>query len=167
MSDFFRWFTAAGIFRGALFVSGDATGCRAPIGMGLWCCRPRENRRRQNLAVVIRQKSVRPRRDLSQEWKLKVQLKVRYGTPGPGKNGLKMSDGLKQGIGVCAAWRRLFAAKPGPKTIQLLAQFAPQPIHRFQDKRQSQRFSGGLERNSRQHLHQPLPHQRSRQGVPW
>ena len=165
MSDFSLVFSRR-LFSGGVFLfRGDITTRRAHPGMGLWCCRWRENRRRKTFAVVIRQKSKSRHRDLSQEGTLKMQLKIRHGTVALRKNDLKMSDGLNQGINVRTFGRRLFAAESRPQRGQILKQPATQPIHRFQREGQPHLFSGRLERKPRQHFDQPLPHQRSRQSV--
>jgi hypothetical protein len=104
---------------------------------------------------------------LSQKWTLKMQLKIGGRTGTGRKDRPQMLQGLQQGFSPPADRRGLFAAEPGTQTIQLPAQLAPQPIDRFQGEGQPRFFSGGFERKSRQHFHQPAPHQRSRQGVPW
>ena len=95
----------------------------------------------------------------TQERTLKMKLKIRRRTLAARKNGLKMFGGLEQRVGVSTAGWRLLAAESYAKAVQPLAQFAPQPTDRFQRKGQPQTFGGGLERKTRQHLHQPPPHQ--------
>jgi hypothetical protein len=152
---------------GVFLFRDDATGPGARTGMGLSCCRWRKNRRRKNPVVVIRQKFAGSDHPLSQKRTLKMELKIGGRTGAARKNRSQMFQGLQQGIGLHIDRRRLFAAEPGAKTIQLLTQFAPQLIDRFQRKRQPHFFSGSFEGKPRQQLHQPLPHQRSGQGVPW
>jgi hypothetical protein len=76
-----------------------------------------------------------------------------------------MFGGLQQRISLPTGRRRLFAAEPGAKTIQLSMQLTPEPIDCFQGERQFNFFGGGLERKPLQQFHQPLPHQRSGQRV--
>jgi len=101
----------------------------------------------------------------TQKRTLKMKLERRRGTRAPGKNNLEVSQGLQQRISVRNGGRPASARQPRPQHVQLPCQSPPQPIHGFQSKRQPQLFGGGFEGKSRQHLHQPAPHQRSRQRV--
>jgi hypothetical protein len=98
---------------------------------------------------------------------LKMELKVRRGTLAPGENDFEVGQGLEQRIGVRALRRRALAGQPRSQRVQIAPQSLPQPIDRFHSERQTQLFGGGFERKPRQHFHQPLPNQRSRQGVTW
>lgn len=96
---------------------------------------------------------------------LKMELKIGRRAHAVRKNLPQMFQGLQQRISLHTDRRRLLAAEPGAKTIQLLTQFAPQPKNRFQRKRQPHFFSGGFEGKPRQQLQEPWPHQRRRQRV--
>lgn len=121
--------------------------------------------RQKKPVVVIRQKLAGSDHPLSQEWSLKTELKIGWRTGAGPKDCPQVFQGLQQRIGLQTDRRRLFAAKPGAKTVQLRSQFASQLIERFKGEGQPHFFGGGFERKPRQHLHHPLPHQRSGQGV--
>lgn len=79
---------------------------------------------------------------------LKMKLKIDRWTRTARKHSLEMFHGLQQGIGMPTDRRLLLAAKPGAKWVQPLAQFAPQPIERFQGEGQPQLFNRRLERKT-------------------
>jgi hypothetical protein len=94
-----------------------------------------------------------------------MKLKLRWGTLAPRENHSEMSEGLVQRISVRDGGWPAPARQPRPQPVQLPPQSPAQLIHCFQGKGQPQFFRRSLERKSRQHFHQPPPHQRSRQRV--
>jgi hypothetical protein len=119
----------------------------------------------ENPAVVIRGKNRRWQPRLTQKRTLKMKLKLRRGTLAPWENHSEMSEGLVQRISVRDGGWPAPARQLRPQPVQLPPQSPAQPIHRFQGKGQPQFFRRRLERKSRQHFHQPPPHERSRQRV--
>ena len=147
--------------------AGDATGGRQETVMGLSCCRRPAKFHRQNPDVIIRQKSEAALAVLSQKRTLKMQLKVRWRTDALWKDSPQMFHGLKYRFSMCADRRRLFPAESRSHRSQAPPQSATQAIDRFQRERQPKFFSRGFDGKPRQHFHQPPPHQRGCQGVPW
>lgn len=94
-----------------------------------------------------------------------MELKIGWRTGPARKNHPQVFHGLQQRFGLPADRRGLFAAQSGAKTIQLPMQLTPEPIDCFQGERQLHFFGRGFERKPRQRLQEPLPHQRSSQGV--
>lgn len=155
---------------GVVFVhAAEVAGTRRGGRRVLSCCRPPGSRRRKNTAAVIWKKRAASRGDppqgLTQKRMLKMQLELRHRTPGACEDPSEMFGGLQQRISLRALWRRLLAAQQRAQTVQPQPQFAPQPIHRLQRKRQPQLFHRRLERGGRQPLEQPLPQQRRRKRV--
>lgn len=148
---------------------GDTAGARGQSGMVLSCCRQPGSRTRKNTAVAMRPKR-QPRwpfaRTSAQERVLKMQLKIHRRTRAARKDRLEMFHRLQQRLNLRALGRGASAAEPGPHRIQTPFQFPLQAIKRFQCKGQPHCFGSGLERKSRQQLHQALPHQRGRHRVP-
>ena len=144
---------------------GDTAGGRRASGMVLSCCRPRGTSAGKNTEVAIRQETSSPEATSPQERMLKMKLKIHQRTLAAWKGDLKMFNGLPEWVGVRTGRWFLLAAKSYAKTVQPLAQFAPQPIEGFQGKGQPQLFDRSLERKTRQQFYQPGPHQRSRQRV--
>jgi len=139
-----------------------------PAGRGLSRCRRPAKIRRQHSEVAIRQN---PRAGgghrglLSQKRMLKKELECRRRTRAVRKDRPQMLHGLQQWLGLSAGRWRLLAAESRPQFAQPPPQAASQPIERFQGEGQPQFFSGGFERQSGQHFHQPRPHPRSGQSV--
>jgi len=76
----------------------------------------------------------------TQKRTLKMQLKFRRGTSAVGEYCPQVFHGLQQGIGLLTERRRLFPAKLGANQEEPVPQSAPQPIDRFERKRQPQFF---------------------------
>jgi len=133
--------------------------------MVLSCCHRRETTPLKNKAAIIWKNQLAPRGGLSQKRMLKLELKGRRRTLRVWENRLKMFNGLQQWIGLRTGRRHLPLAQPGANHIQLLTQFAPQPIHRFQREGQPQFFRRRLERTARQQPDQQLPKQRGGKSV--
>jgi hypothetical protein len=157
--------------RGVVFIhGGDTAGERGQSGMVLSCCRPRGTGigKKSTAAIRKNQRSRWPSaRTSAQERVLKMQLKIHRRTLTAKEDGLEMFHRLQQRLGLRALGRGLSAAEPGSHRIQASLQFPLQAIKRFQCKRQPHCFGSGFQRKSRQQLHQPLPHQRGRQRMPW
>lgn len=102
---------------------------------------------------------------LSQERPLKMRLKGRRRTRRRREDLLQMFDGLQHRVGLQTGGRRLLAAKQRANRVQLLPEFAPQPVHGFQRKGQTQLFGGRLEGSARQQLDQRLPEPGSGEGM--
>jgi hypothetical protein len=134
----------AGLHRRFLF-QRDVTGCQPQAGMGLLRCRRCETGGGKRPVVVIWKKISRPGDVSSQKWTLKMQLKIRRRAQAVRKNRPQMFQGLQQRISLHTDRRRLLAAEPGAKTIQLPTQFASQLIERFKDEGQPHFFSGSFE----------------------
>lgn len=83
------------------------------------------------------------------------------------KHSLKVFDGVPQRVSLPAGRWWLFTAEPGAQIIQALAQLAPEAIHRFQREGQPEFFRGGLDGKPGQQFHQPGPHPRGGERVPW
>lgn len=106
-------------------------------------------------------------RTSTREGMLKTELKLRQRTRAAGKDRPQMFHGLQQRLHLPAGrWRQL-TAKPCPHLIQSTLQPSAQPIDCFQGEGQPQFFHGGFEGKPGQQFHQPRPHQRSGQRVPW
>lgn len=98
---------------------------------------------------------------------LKPKLKSGGRTHFVRKHETKVFDRVQQWVSLTAGRWRLFAAKACPPAVELPVQFAPQPINRFQRKGQPELFGGSLDGKPGQQFHQPGPHARRGEGVPW
>ncbi len=94
-----------------------------------------------------------------------MQLKLRRRTRAAGEHRPEMFHRLQQRIGLRADRRWALTTEPRPQRIQPPDQAPAQAIDRFQGEGQPHLFHRRLAGKSRQQFHQPLPHQRGREGV--